>query len=125
MKINAISNNATNSISTNNTNNASGNSSTDNASSSTNTNTTADNNYITVYNADTGEYEVYSEDEILNEEDENPVSETEKIKENGLEGIYGYDAKEETKPQANGAIIVVSIIAVAIIALVCFKKSGI
>ncbi len=121
-EINAISNNATNSISTNNTNNASGNSSTDNASSSTNTNTTADNNYITVYNADTGEYEVYSEDEILNEEDENPVSETEKIKENGLEGIYGYDAKEETKPQANGAIIVVSIIAVAIIALVVLRK---
>ncbi len=85
-------------------------------------NTTADNNYITVYNADTGEYEVYSEDEILNGEDENPISETEKIKENGLEGIYGYDAKEETKPQANGAIIVVSIIAVAIIALIILRK---
>ncbi len=89
---------------------------------SSNSNTTADNNYITVYNGDTGEYEVYSEDEILNGEDENPVSETEKIKENGLEGVYGYDAKEETKPQANGAIIVVSIIAVAIIALVILRK---
>ena len=85
-------------------------------------NTTVDNDYITVYNADTGEYEVYSEDEILNGEDENPVSETEKIKENGLEGIYGYDAKEETKPQANGAVIVISIIAVAIIALVVLRK---
>ncbi len=116
------SNNATNSISTNNTNNASGSSSTDNASSSTSTNTIADNSYITVYNADTGEYEVYSEEEILNGEDENPVSETEKIKENGLEGVYGYDTKEETKPQANGAIIVISIIAVAVIALVVLRK---
>ena len=111
-----------NGISTNNTDNLSGNSSSENVSSNTNTNTTADNSYITVYNADTGEYEVYSEDEILNGEDENPVSETEKIKENGLEGIYGYDAKEETKPQANGAIIVVAIIAVAIVALAVLRK---
>ena len=85
-------------------------------------NTIVDSNYITVYNADTGEYEVYSEDEILNGEDENPVSETEKIKENGLEGVYGYDTKEETKPQANGAVIVIAIIAVAIIALVFLRK---
>ena len=85
-------------------------------------NTTADNSYITVYNADTGEYEVYSEDEILNGDDDNPVSETEKIKQNGLEGVYGYSANEEVKPQANGAIIVISIIAVAVIALVILRK---
>ncbi len=85
-------------------------------------NTTADNSYITVYNADTGKYEVYSEDEILNGEDENPVSETEKIKQNGLEGVYGYDTNEEVKPQANGAVIVISIIAVAVIALVILRK---
>ncbi len=108
----------------NNTNNSIGNLSTgsSNNTSNSSTNTTTDNNYITVYNADTGKYEVYSEDEILNGEDENPVSETEKIKENGLEGVYGYDTQEETKPQANGAIIVVSIIAVAIIALVILRK---
>ncbi len=111
-----------NSISTNNTNNSSGNSSSENVSSNTNTSITTGNSYITVYNGNTGEYEVYSEDEILNGDDENPVSETEKIKENGLEGVYGYDAKEETKPQANGAIIVVAIIAVAIIALVVLRK---
>ena len=108
--------------STNNTNNSRGNSISENVSSNTNTSTTTGNNYITVYNADTGEYEVYSEDEILNGEDENPVSETEKIKQNGLEGVYGYDAKEETKPQANGAIIVIVIIVVAIIALVVLRK---
>ncbi len=103
--------NDTNSISANNTNNASG-----------NPNSTTDNSYITVYNADTGEYEVYSEDEILNGEDENPVSETTKIKENGLESVYNYETNEESKPQANGAVIVVSIIAVAIIALIVLRK---
>ena len=103
--------NDTNSISVNNTNNASG-----------NQNSTTDNSYITVYNADTGEYEVYSEDEILNGEDENPVSETTKIKENGLESVYNYETNEESKPQANGAVIVVSIIAVAIIALIVLRK---
>ena len=102
--------------------NSSSSSNGNNTSSNSTTNTTLDNNYITVYNADTGEYEVYSEDEILNGEDENPVSETEKIKENGLEGVYGYDAKEESKPQANGAIIVISIITIAIIALVILRK---
>ena len=85
-------------------------------------NTTSDDNYITVYNADTGEYEVYSEEEILNGEDEKPVSETEKIKENGLEGIYGYNTNEESKPQANGAIIVITTIAIAVIALVILRK---
>ncbi len=105
-----------------NSNNTSENLSTDDASLNTNTNSTTDNSYITVYNADTGEYEVYSEDEILNGEDENPISETEKIKENGLEGVYGYDTKEESKPQANGAIIVIAIIAVAIVALVVLRK---
>ena len=125
---------STNNISTDNTNNMSGNSTgsnnsnnPNNSNTSTNTgsnsNTTSDSDYITVYNENTGEYEVYSEDEILNGEEENPVSETEKIKQNGLEGIYGYNSKqEETKPQANGAIIVVVIIVVAIISLVVLRK---
>ncbi len=113
---------ATNTI-LNNSDNILANANTDTNSTANNniSNTISDNNYITVYNADTGEYEVYSEDEILNGEDENPVSETEKIKQNGLESVYNYDTNEE-KPQANGAIIVVSIIAVAIIALVVLRK---
>ena len=83
---------------------------------------TIDNDYITIYNAETGKYEVYSENEILKGSEEIPVSETEKIEQNGLEGIYGYNAKEEIKPQTNGAIIVVSIIAIAIIALVLLRR---
>ena len=117
------SSNETNTI-VNNSDNTLANVNTDTNSTVNNnvSNTIVDSNYITVYNADTGEYEVYSEDEILNGEDENPVSETEKIKENGLEGVYGYDTNEETKPQANGAIIVIAIIAVAIVALIVLRK---
>ena len=109
----------------NNSNNGNTTSSSDknNTESSTNSSSTNSNNdYITVYNAETGEYEVYSEDEILNEIDETPVSETEKITQNGLEGIYGYNAKEETKPQTNGAIIVISTIVVVMLALVILRK---
>ena len=102
--------------------------SSDNASKITNNNTNATENadttdsYITVYNRNTEEYEVYSEEEILNGEDENPVSETTKIKENGLEGIYNYETNEESKPKANGAIIVVAIIGIAIIALIVLRR---
>ena len=83
---------------------------------------TIDKDYITVYNSGTGKYEVYSENEILEGSDETPVSETEKIMQNGLEGIYGYNAKEEIKSQTNGAIIVIAIIVVAVIALVVLRK---
>ena len=88
----------------------------------TNANINESNRYISVYNEQTGEYEVYSEDEILNGEEETPVSETTKIKENGLESVYNYETNEESKPQANGAVIVISIIAVAVIALVVLRK---
>ncbi len=118
----ASNNSGINDISADNTNNASGNSSTENVSPSTNANTNTDSSYITVYNADTGEYEVYSEEEILNGEDENPVSETTKIKENGLESVYNYETNEESKPKANGAVIVVAIIGIAIIALIVLRR---
>ncbi len=89
------------------------------------TNNTANKNeesYITVYNGETGEYEVYSETEILEGIEEDPVSETEKIKENGLESIYNYEKEEETGTKVNGAIIVVSIIGIAIISLIILRK---
>ena len=89
------------------------------------TNNTANKNeesYITVYNGETGEYEVYSESEILEGTEEEPVSETEKIKENGLESIYNYEQEEETGTKLNGAIIVVSIIGIAIISLIILRK---
>ena len=88
---------------------------------SSNTATNTD-NYITVYNGETGEYEVYSEKEILEGTEEEPVSETEKIKENGLESIYNYEKEEETGTKVNGAIIVVSIIGIAIMSLIILRK---
>ena len=54
--------------------------------------------------------------------EEKPESETEKIKKNGLEEVYNYEAKEETKPKINGAIIVVGIIVVAGISLIVLRK---
>ena len=87
-----------------------------------NTITNSADNYITVYNGNTDEYDVYSANEIIGGEEENPVSETEKIKQNGLENIYKYATKEETKPQTNGAVIVAVIIVVAIIALVILRR---
>ena len=50
------------------------------------------------------------------------MSETTKIKENGLESVYNYETNEESKPQANGAIIVVAIIGIAIIALIVLRR---
>ena len=54
--------------------------------------------------------------------EERPESETEKIKKNGLEEVYNYKAKEETKPKVNGAIIVVGIIIVAGISLIILRR---
>ena len=78
--------------------------------------------YITVYNKETGEYEVYSESEILEGEEENPVSETEKIKANGLESVYKYEQKEETGTKVNGAILVILIIITLMISLIILRK---
>ena len=86
------------------------------------TTTSNEESYITVYNGETGEYEVYSESEILEGSEEIPVSETEKIKANGLERIYNYEKEEEAGIQLNGAIIVVVIIIIAIISLIILRK---
>ncbi len=98
-------------------------SNTDQNESNTKTNTISQTeSYITVYNDETGEYEVYSESEILEGSEEEPVSETEKIKENGLESIYNYEKEEETGTKVNGAIIVAIIIGIAIISLIILRK---
>ena len=98
-------------------------SNTDQNESNTKTNTISQTeSYITVYNDETGEYEVYSETEILEGTEEKPVSETEKIKENGLESIYNYEQEEEIGNKVNGAIIVAIIIGIAIISLIILRK---
>lgn len=90
-------------------------------SSSSTTNGNSDNGYITVFNEKIGEYEVYNEEEMLKGKEEEPVSETEKIKENGLEDLYNYEA-EEIKPQLDGAVIVAIIIIAAVLSLLILRK---
>ena len=92
-----------------------------NSNITNNTTSTNEESYITVYNGETGEYEVYSESEILEGKEEMPVSETEKIKSNGLESVYNYDKEEETGIQINGSIIVIIIITLIIISLIILK----
>ncbi len=92
-----------------------------NSNITNNTTSTNEESYITVYNGETGEYEVYSESEILEGKEEMPVSETKKIKENGLESVYNYEQKEEMGIQINGSIIVILIITLIIISLIILK----
>ena len=87
---------------------------------SNNTGSNINNNYITVYNGETEEYEVYSEKEILEGKEEEPVSETTKIKINGLEKLYSYET-EKSGTKINGSIIVILIISVVIIALIILR----
>ena len=87
---------------------------------SNNTGSNINNNYITVYNGETEEYEVYSEKEILEGKEEEPVSETTKIKINGLEKLYSYET-EKSGTKINGSVIVILIISVVIIALIILR----
>ncbi len=79
------------------------------------------NNYITVYNSQTGEYEVYSENEILESEEEEPTSETAKIKANGLENAYSY-TETENQTIENGFAMIVGVIVASIVSLVILRR---
>ena len=70
--------------------------------------------YVTVYNAESDKYEVYKESELLNEEVDNPESETSKIeKVKGLQDYY-YSGNKAIKKD-NGLIYIgISIIALGI-----------
>lgn len=94
---------------------------TGNNTNSSNTSSNINNNYITVYNGETEEYEVYSEKEILEGEEEKPISETTKIKTNGLEKLYSYETKENGT-KINGAVVVIGIIIASIISLLILRK---
>ena len=94
---------------------------TGNNTNSSNTSSNINNNYITVYNGETEEYEVYSEKEILEGEEEKPISETTKIKTNGLEKLYSYETKENGT-KINGAVVVICIIIASIISLLILRK---
>ena len=84
-------------------------------------NSLEENKYISMYNEETGEYEIYNEEELLDTNKEEVVSENEKIEANNL-GEY-YASEGETKNTKMGIVwIVISIIGVGII-LIILKKN--
>ena len=80
-----------------------------------------ENKYISMYNQETGEYEIYNEEELLDTSKEEVVSENEKIEANNLSEYYASEG--ETKNTSLGIVwIVLSIIGVGIILFVLKKN---
>ena len=84
-------------------------------------NSLKENKYISVYNEETKEYEIYNEEELLDTSKEEVVSENEKIEANDLNEYYASEGK--TRNTKMGIVwIVISIIGVGII-LIILKKN--
>ena len=87
-------------------------------------NSLKENKYISMYNEETGQYEIYDEEELLDTSKEEVVSENEKIEANNLSEYYASEG--ETRNTKVGIVwIVLSIIGVGIILFVLGKKIGI
>ena len=84
-------------------------------------NSLKENKYISMYNDETGQYEIYNEEELLDTSKEEVVSENEKIEANNLSEYYASEG--ETRSTKMGIVwIVISIIGVGII-LIILKKN--
>ena len=84
-------------------------------------NSFAENKYISMYNEETGQHEIYNEEELLDTSKEEVVSENEKIEANNLSEYYASEG--ETKNTKMGIVwIVISIIGVGIILFVLRKN---
>ena len=84
-------------------------------------NSLKENKYISMYNEEKGQYEIYSEEELLDTSQEEVVSENEKIEANNLSEYYASEG--ETKNTKMGIVwIVISIIGVGIILFVLRKN---
>ena len=80
-------------------------------------NSLKENKYISMYNEETGQYEIYNEEELLDTNKEEVVSENEKIEANNLSKYYASEG--EAKNTKMGIVwIVLSIIGVGIILFV-------
>ena len=78
--------------------------------------------YISVYDEEIGDYQIYSEEELLDTSQEEVVSENEKIEANNLNEYYASEG--ETKNTKMGIVwIVLSIVGVGIILFVLLKKN--
>ena len=84
-------------------------------------NSLKENKYISMFNEETGQYEIYNEEELLDTSKEEVVSENEKIEANKLSEYYASEG--ETKNTKMGIVwIVISIIGVGIILFVLRKN---
>ena len=93
---------------------------------STNSNSlTLSKNYVTSYNPETGTYEIYSVEEIINNIEEEPESETEKIQANGLEQFYeSYNTTgKKTKIEPGLVIIITTITAIGILSIAIIRRA--
>ena len=88
-------------------------------------NLTSSKNYVTSYNPETGTYEVYSVEEIINNSKEEPTSETEKIQANGLQQFYeSYNTTgKKTKIEPGLVIIITTITAIGILSIAIIKRA--
>ena len=84
-------------------------------------NSLKENKYISMYNEETGQYEIYNEEELLDTSKEEVVSENEKIEANNLSEYYASEG--ESRNTKMGIVwIAISIIGVGII-LIILKKN--
>lgn len=67
-------------------------------------------NYITSYNPQKDQYEVYGDNEIIESEEETPESETEKIETNGLEKFYSSQGKNEKENEEMSGVVIIFVI---------------
>ena len=81
-------------------------------------------NYISVYNPETKNYDIYEEERLIESEEEEPETENAKIQANGLEEFYNANISKGEKIQnVNGFIIVtISIIAILVILAILRKN---
>ena len=113
--------NASNSIQAENIGNNSVNTEGDTATENETNNSYKENKYISIYNEETEEYEIYNEEELLDTSKEEVVSENEKIEANNLSEYYASEG--ETRNTKMGIVwIVISIIGVGIILFVLKKN---
>ena len=86
---------------------------------------TSSKNYVTSYNPETGTYDVYSVEEIIEGSEEEPTSETEKIQANGLQQFYeSYNTSgKKTKIEPGLVIIITTITAIGILSIAIIKRA--
>lgn len=104
-----------------------GNTSTSNGSPSSGTGNSQNQtniHYITVYNPETQDYDIYNENEIIEGEEKIPETENAKIQANGLQEFYNTNmTKAKSTQSVNGLVIAVIMLMAIVIALILLRKN--